>query len=206
MHAQELIEDIDDLLPQTPAARPGGSLLVMAGLPGAGKSHIVRHLQRLVPCVVVSTDRVRLYVRGKPTYTAAEMVYMYEICYGIIDKRLRAGQRVVFDGSNYLAARRQRVADIAARNNAPLALGHVQASEPVTRARLTRRMSSGQDGDDLSDAGWVVYQWMVEAQEPIDGPHLVLDTSATPAGVLARRLYDYWMECEQTFASPDVHL
>lgn len=199
MHAQRLIEDIDVTLADAPFFRPGGSLLIMVGLPGVGKSHLVAHLQQIVPCVVVSTDGIRLFIRETPTYTAAEVMYMYEICYSVIDRRLRKGQRVIFDGSNYLQARRQRALSIAARHNAPAAVVHVQAAEEVTRARLQRRMSSPRKGHDLSDAGWSVYQWMVEAQEPIAVPHFVADTTSTQPEVLAEQVRQYWMACEEEF-------
>jgi predicted kinase len=184
-----------------PPARPGGSLLVMVGLPGAGKSYVVERLQLLVPCLVVTTDRVRLFVRDRPTYTAAEMAYIYEVCYGVVDRRLGRGQRVIFDGSNYLAARRERLFAIAARRPAPFAVCHVQASEEITRQRLARRLGGDRHNGDVSDAGWSVYQWMVEAQEPVAVDHLPLDTTTTPPDDLAARLYQYWMQREREFDS-----
>jgi len=197
MLAQRIIDEIDDALPGSPAVRPGGSLLVMVGLPGAGKSYVLDKLQELVPFAVVKTDRVRLHVRDQPTYTAAEMAFIYEICYGVVNRRLQRGLRVAFDGSNYLAARRKRLLDIAHRHDAPVAVCYVQASEAVTRQRLSRRIAGERHSGDLSDAGWPVYQWMVVAQEPLAMPHLTLDTTETPPEVLAARLYDYWMAQEQ---------
>src|SRR5690606_15471210 len=106
MHASEIVNELDNVLPNSPYVRPGGSLLLMVGLPGAGKSFLVDCLSKLVPCVIIRTDQVRLYIRQEPTYTAAEMMYTYEICYQVVAARLEKGQRVVFDASNYLAARR----------------------------------------------------------------------------------------------------
>lgn len=203
MHIQEMVDDIDRLLPDSPPVRPGGSLLIMVGLPGVGKSFVVDALRNLIPLTVVRTDRVRSYVRGRPTYTAAEMTFIYEVCFALVDKRLGDGQRVVFDASNYLAARRQRLATIARRREAPVAVCHVQASEAVTRRRLSQRLGGGRRENDYSDAGWSVYQWMVEAQEPVALPHLRLDTTATPPEELAQRLRDYWFMREETFASDD---
>jgi len=175
----------------------GGSLLIMVGLPGAGKSYLVRHLSQLVPCAVVSTDQVRQHMRNRPTYSAAEMVYNYEICFSLINRRLERNQRVVFDGSNYLAERRHRLREIAQRHQVPYTVAQVQASTEVTRSRLLQRQRIGTNNEDLSDAGWSVYRWMVEAQEPVAGPHLILDTSETPVDELAYQLYQYWMKSEQ---------
>lgn len=196
MVAQALIREIDEQLPGSEPVHPGGSLLVMVGLPGAGKSFVVEKLRELVPFDVVTTDRVRLHVRSQPTYTAAEMAYIYEVCFGLVSRRLARGLRVVFDGSNYLAARRQRLLDIARRHGSAVAVCQVQASEAVTRKRLAQRLKGKRYSGDWSDAGWSVYQWMVEVQEPVAVPHLTLDTTDTPPEVLAARLYEYWLARE----------
>lgn len=205
MYLHRIVADIDDRLPGSPFALHGGSLLMMVGLPGTGKSSVVEGLQRFLACAVVSTDNVRLQMRRQPTYTAAEMMLVYEVCYSIIELRLKRGQRVVFDASNYLAARRQHVASLARRCGAPLAICYAQASQEAIRERLLQRMSGSRRDGDLSDADWSVYKWMVEAQEPVVGEHLIVDTTSTPPDELARKLYDYWLKCEARAASdPDL--
>lgn len=197
MQAQSLIRQVDETFPPVPFARPGGSLLVMVGLPGAGKSSVVGVLQHYLPCTVVTTDLVRQLVRDKAQYTASEMAFVYEVCYGVVQRRLEAGTRVVFDGSNYLSARRQQLYRIAEAKKAVLAICHVQASEMVTRARLGQRMSGKREDGDYSEAGWAVYQWMVETQEPIAEPHLTLDSTGSPPEELGKQLYHYWMQQER---------
>lgn len=178
---------------------------MMVGLPGTGKSSIVESVRRLVTPVVVSTDNVRQQLRHQPTYTAAEMMLVYEVSYSLIEARLNRGQRVVFDASNYLAARREYVTELATRCGAPVAVCYVQASQEVIQRRLLQRDSENRRKGDLSDAGWAVYKWMVETQEPVAGPHLILDTTASRAGELANRLYQYWLVTEANAASnPDL--
>ncbi len=205
MYLHSIVSDIDDYLPSAPYVREGGSLLMMVGLPGTGKSSVVEKLQKKVSCVVVSTDNIRLLMRNKPTYTAAEMMLVYEVCYSIIEARLKQGQRVVFDASNYLAARREHLKKVAQRAGAPVAVCYVQAGQDIIRERLQQRNSGNRRETDLSDADWSVYKWMVEAQEPVIGDHLIIDTSSTPAAELAAELYHYWVNCEKAAASdPDI--
>ena len=166
---------------------------------------LVDELGKLVDSVVIRTDRVRLMMRNSPRYTASEMVWVYEVCQRIIEMRLRRGQRVIFDGTNYQAARRERLFEVAHRINAVVSIGHVQASEQAIRDRLVARNSGKRRTGDLSDADWSVYQWMVHAQEPIERPHLVLDTTNIPADVLAARLRDYWFKREREHASRNHH-
>lgn len=197
----KLIAEIDAFLPNSPQIRDGGSLLLMAGLPGSGKSSIVYELHKLLPFVVISTDWVRVQLRNRPVYTPAEQEKVYELSYALIIRRLELGQRVVFDASNYLAARREYVVNLAKRCGAPVAIALVQAAQETIRQRLLQRMSGKRHNGDLSDADWSVYKWMVEKQEPIVGPHIILDTTDTPPINLAIQLYHYWVEAEADAAS-----
>jgi predicted kinase len=205
IYLQRIVDEIDAQLPESPAVRKGGSLLMMVGLPGTGKSSIVRNLMTDFPSVVVSTDNIRAKMRRQPTYTATEMGLIYEVCYAIIEKRLCLGQRVVFDASNYLESRREYMAGLANSCGAPVATCYVQASQDTIGQRLAQRISGKRQTGDLSDADWAVYKWMVEAQEPIVGEHLILDTTVTPAEELAKRLYNYWSKIEADAESdPDL--
>lgn len=197
MFLHRIVTDIDDNIPSAEYCRPGGSLLMMVGLPGTGKSSIVESVQKKISCTVVSTDSVRLQMRQKPTYTAAEMMLVYEVCYSIIEVRLRKGERVVFDASNYLAARRDHLAKIARRCGAAVAVCYVQAAQDTIRERLVQRISGQRRETDLSDADWSVYKWMVEAQEPVVGEHLIVDTTSRSADMLGNELKNYWLECEK---------
>ncbi|VAW37647.1 hypothetical protein MNBD_CHLOROFLEXI01-4626 [hydrothermal vent metagenome] len=91
------------------------------------------------------------------------------------------------------------------RAGAPVAVCSVQAAQEAIRERLFKRNSGQRRQSDLSDADWSVYKWMVEAQEPVVGEHLILDTTATPPNVLAEKLFYYWLKCEETGESdPDI--
>lgn len=194
MQFNTLVDAIDDSLPTPAFVRPHGSLLIMVGLPGAGKSSIVEQMAIWCDFVVVQTDGIRKRISSNPAYSTGEMASIYDICYALIARRLRLGQRVVFDASNYLQARRQRAIDLAALEGAAMAICRVQASPVETYERLTARERAK---GIISDADWAVYQWMVENQEPLTKPHLILDSSGASAELLARRLYDYWIENEQ---------
>lgn len=205
MYLHRIVTDIDDNIPAAEYCRPGGSLLMMVGLPGTGKSSIVESLQEKLSCTVVRTDNVRLQMRKQPTYTAAEMMLVYEVCYSIIEVRLRKGERVIFDASNYLAARRDHLAKVARRCGAAVAVCYVQAAQETIRERLKQRSSGKRRETDLSDADWSVYKWMVEAQEPVVGEHLIVDTTSRPPDVLGAELKNYWLECERK-AEGDLNL
>ncbi len=154
-------------------------------------------------------------VSDSPSYTTDKMASVYDICYALISKRLRRGERVIFDASNYLQARRQRAINLAELEGAALAICRVQASQQETYKRLMAR-ERAKPLSTQSDADWAVYQWMVEKQEPLTTPHIILDSSNTPADILAHQLYTYWMEAEgrssevaeeqsEKFTTPQLH-
>lgn len=201
MYLHRIVSDIDPQIPSAPYVLPSGSLLIMVGLPGSGKSSVVEQLAQQLVFASVSTDNVRLLMRNQPTYTAAEMMLVYEVCYALIESRLRRGQRVVFDASNYLAARRQHLHRIAKRCGAPTAVCYVQAAQQVIQERLQRRSAGNGDPSDLSQADWAVYKWMVELQEPLVGEHLILDTTSASPAELATQLCTYWQDCEKNTPS-----
>ena len=205
MRLDTLLDDLDKSLPDSPKARQGGSLLMMVGLPGTGKSSVANALHPLLPHIVVATDTIRASLRQSPIYNASEIMLVYELCYGLIERRLQRGQRVVFDGSNLLAARRDYLQQVARRCGAPVAICYVQAAQEVIQQRLRARALRGHNNMDKSDADWAVYKWMVEAQEPLTEEHLIVDTTDTPPEELAQHLYEYWLTIEKNAASdPDL--
>lgn len=205
MQLQTFIDELDQVLPDTVPLPDNGSLLMMVGLPGTGKSSVVNALQLLLPSVVIATDKIRNLIRQSPNYTAAEMSLVYDVCYGLIERRLGKKQRVIFDGSNLLAARREHLQQIALRCCAPLTICYVQASQEVIRQRLFTRAQRGHNKTDKSDADWSVYKWMVEAQEPLSEEHLIIDTTDTDPALLAQQLYEYWLTVDANAASdPDL--
>lgn len=201
----EIIEQLDAETAVVPYTRPGGSLLLLVGLPGSGKSSIVAALQHHFPTVVISTDGVRALLGRNAYYTAAQMGQVYELCYALIERRLQRGQRVVFDATNHLSARRAHLIRLGESLGAVVAITAVQAAQEVVRQRLQQRMSNRRNYNDLSDADWSVYKWMVETQEPITEPHIVLDTTMTPSAVLAEQLARYWLQVEER-ASSNINL
>jgi predicted kinase len=193
MNLQQILDELDGSLPDLPFVRRGGSFLLMAGLPGSGKSLIVEKLQARLACAVISTDCVRFFVRPRPTYTAAETMLVYELCYHLVDRRLARGRRVIFDGTNHLAQRRQQFLGLGKRRRALTAVCQIVAAPEIVRQRLAARNSSSRRNGDLSQADWAVYQWMAAAQEPITDPHLTLDSTCISPEELAERVRAYWL-------------
>ncbi|MGW8319319.1 MAG: AAA family ATPase [Candidatus Promineifilaceae bacterium] len=201
MDIQRAVQVIDSRLPRVEHSYRKGSLLILAGLPGVGKSMIAENLQQLIPCAVVSSDLARKLVVERPVYTEDEMRFVYMACWLVIERRLRQGQRVVFDASNRSGDDRRHVMAIARSLGAPAVLCHIVADENVVRQRLLGRISGSRRSGDMSDAGIEPFLWMKDVQDPIDDPSLTLDSTNSPPEVLARVVRDYWLLREKNVES-----
>ena len=117
-------------------------LIVMAGLPGAGKSAVAEALGRALPAPVVSVDPIEAAMwragvsRGEPTGLAA-----YVVAEAVADGVLGLGQRVIVDAVNAVEAAREQWRGLAARHGVPVAFIEVVCMDPlVHRRRLEGRM------------------------------------------------------------------
>ena len=157
-------------------------LLMLAGLPGCGKSSFAREVTRRCPFLVVESDRLRKVLVRVPEYTPDEHSRVFRACHRLIDEFLDLGYPVLFDATNLTERNRRPVYVIARKRKVPLAVAVVVAPPEVARERLRAR-EAGLDRDAWSDAGWDIYCRMAPAWEPVKRPHILVDTSGdiTPA-------------------------
>lgn len=204
MNVDDIVAEIDGQLQVPPPCLTGGSLLIMVGLPGTGKSLVAAALQDRLPHVMVSTDSVRRTMTAVPGYSDAEKAMIYQICFALIKARLQRGQRVLFDAVNQLQIRRDQAAAEAASLGLPAAYCFIQAAPEVIKQRLSQRNSASRRQGDMSDADWAVYELLVQTQEPLVNRHLILDSSSTSPEALADRLRAYWLKEEAAQCKPPL--
>ena len=196
MNVVEIIAAIDEQLESPPPNPLGGSLMILVGLPGTGKSVVASALQKRLPHVLVSTDTIRRVMTAAPSYSDEEKAQIYQLCFEIIERRLRRGQRVLFDAVNQLQIRRDQAAAVAVNLGLPAMFCYFQASPEAIKERLVQRNSANRRLGDMSDADWAVYNLLVETQEPMTNRHLILDSSSTSPEALADCLHAYWLKEE----------
>ena len=151
-------------------------LLMLAGLPGSGKSTFATELTVRYPFVVLESDRLRKTLVGRPQYTADEHSRVFRACHKLIDEFLGKGFPVLLDATNLGQRNRRPVIALARRHDVPLAVVVVTAPPEVVRQRLVYR-ESGNDPDTWSDAGVAIYDRMAPAWQPVRRQHFEVDTS-----------------------------
>ncbi len=156
-------------LPPRPAGP--GALVVVAGLPGTGKSHLAATVAAQRAVAVVRTDTVRKAFVPQPTYSPVESGRVYRACHAMLRTLLAKGYPTLFDATNLTAAGRRTLRCIACAAGVPYFLVWVEAAPEIVRARLVRRGQGAPAYD--SDAGWSVYQAMLATVERPQHPDFV---------------------------------
>lgn len=133
-------------------------------------------MQPLLPATIVETDAVRHILVPHPCYSGAESAWVYAVSHYLIARLLGQRQSVIFDATNLLRRSRQSLYSLAEDAHAGLVIVYTSAPDAVIRQRLLKR-SVRADANNHSDATIDVYNMLRRTEQPIRGPHLVIDTT-----------------------------
>lgn len=167
-----------------------GTLIVMSGLSGSGKSRIAGELADRLGCSMVTSDVVRKELAGlSPSDSRREPfgkgLYAQEWTSRTYDEMARQaalmleqGRCVIMDASFLRTWQRDMAARVARRAGVRPMLAECSAPYATLVERLTHRTS-------ISDARPEILDGQLESREPVvageDYEHIVLDTERPPA-------------------------
>ena len=166
-------------------SRPPGSLVLVGGVVGTGKSTVADALAAQLGGVVISSDRVRKQLAGLPPSSRVralpdEGFYApdaVERTYAALFERVRpivdSGRVAILDATFSRRHHRAMAADLAAELGVNQRMIEVRCAPEIARARLARREA---EGASASDAGPAFYERSVARFEPIEEserPHVV---------------------------------
>lgn len=159
-------------------------LVVFRGLPGTGKTHLVRGLVERTPgLLVLSRDALRAAIIPHPDFSAEEKDLVDELIVTMAGFLLDRGRDVVIDGMALSSARRvERFVQAAAARSTPVRIVECVCSQSTALARITRDRGSHL----AADRGEALYFEVKGRWEPIRHPALVVDTEADATQNIAR--------------------
>lgn len=141
--------------------------ILIAGLPGSGKTYFAKRLAPALGAAYFSTDIMRKTKAPDRTYTHAEKTSVYHELLDRFQHALRSAQTVVMDATFYREDIRDEFERAAKAAMARVVWIEVRADEALIRTRLAQPRED-------SDADFTVYQKLKAEYEPITQPHLVL--------------------------------
>jgi predicted kinase len=148
-------------------------LIILAGLPGVGKTTIARELARLLGGVHIRIDSIELAVRESGVTVVSIDDAGYRVGYAVAEDNLRLGRIVIADSVNPLPVTRNAWLDVATRAGVDAAEVEVQCSDVLEhRRRVEQRLGlipalSGPPWEDVVSRDYRAW----------DRQHIVIDTA-----------------------------
>jgi predicted kinase len=141
-------------------------IVIVFGLPGSGKSYFASRLARMINADYINSDKVRLEVVDKKTYSEKEKLAVYNEMLVQMKKVLQQNRNVVLDATFYKNEIRKQFMEEAERKCSTYFI-EVTADESAIKERLQRKRMD-------SDADFEVYKKINTQWEPLKRPHLEL--------------------------------
>jgi predicted kinase len=168
-----------------------GRLIVMMGLPGTGKSTLARRLAQALPAVIVDKDEVRaaLFPAEEIEYSTRQDDLCFEAALSAAEFLLCKGRNVILDGRTFShRAQVERVERFARQGGFKLCLVECTCTEETARLRLEADLR--EVAHPAANRSFAMYQRLKAAADPLESPHLSVDTNGELENYVARVL-DY---------------
>lgn len=159
-------------------------IIVILGLPGAGKSYLAEKVAKEFNALYLNSDKIRKENTSQIDYSDIAKNDIYEEIFTALEEAVTKGQYVVLDATFYRKPLRKRIVTIAEKIKIPIYFIEVVASLKVTQERLKKRRQ-------YSDADFKVYQQVKEKFDPLEVPHLTLRSDRLSITEMQRQVKAY---------------
>jgi uncharacterized protein len=154
------------------------TLVLVGGAPGSGKTTLASGLADRLGAVLLSSDRVRRELAGRPPedrYGDAAKAATYAELLRRAGQALQHGEHVVLDATWGKASLRHAAAELAERTSSRLVAVECRVPSELAAARAERRL---QTGGDVSEAGAAVSRALAATRDAWPEA-AVVDTAGT---------------------------
>ncbi|HEU5148113.1 MAG TPA: AAA family ATPase [Chryseosolibacter sp.] len=145
-------------------------IILVAGLPGSGKSYFAERLAERLNADYVNSDRVRVELHASGKYSVKDKLVVYKEMLLKTMKAIEDGRDVVVDATFYHHTMREMFLRLADGYKQGVRLIEVVAEEAIIRERLNRPRK-------YSEADFGVYEQVRDDFEGITMPHLMLEST-----------------------------
>lgn len=158
-------------------------VVIVFGLPGTGKSYFASRFAKMINAEYINSDLVRKEIFEERTYSDREKETVYHQMMERMRNALNQNRKVVLDATFYKNDTRRPFID-EMQGKGRIFFIEVQADENIIRKRLRR---SRQD----SEADFGVYKLIRKQWEPLDEPHLVLESTDDNMAIMLQKAVEY---------------
>ncbi|MEQ8810693.1 MAG: ATP-binding protein [Imperialibacter sp.] len=166
-------------------------MVIIAGLPGSGKTYLATRLAARLGAVHISSDRVRKIMGASGKYSPQDKLNVYSEMIKLTEKALRKGETVLVDATFYQQKVRDSFAKLATELGTPVAVIEVWTDEKLARQRVSKHR-------DDSEAGVETYERIKAAFDEITQPHLRLESLDTNIDSMVIKSIEYINSVNET--------
>jgi predicted kinase len=146
-------------------------IIIICGLPGTGKTFLSNKLSQYVNATVLSTDKLRKELFGKPTYAPWERALIYDVLFLLAKYLHSSGINCILDGTFNMEKSRSEVKELLNLTSDQIHIIECICPEDMIITRLLLRK------DDYSDANVSIYLKMKKIYEPVRQKHISINTT-----------------------------
>ncbi len=145
-------------------------IILVAGLPGSGKSYFAERLADKLEAAYINSDRVRLALQATGKYSFDDKLLVYKEMMLQATQAIEQKRDVIVDATFYHHTMREMFLRLAAGYNVDVRVMEVVADEGLIRQRLQKPRK-------YSEADFRVYEIVRDDFEAITMPHLTLEST-----------------------------
>lgn len=171
-------------------ARP--LILIVVGLPGAGKSFFARQFSEMFGAPMVSFDRLRFELFKKALLNPDELDIVRRLANYQIEELVKTRRSFLIDGGASSLADRQKLEQLAKKHDYDTFVIWVQTDETTSRSRATKRSTKRLDdvlSPSISESAWS--NFAKRFAQPTRESHMVISGKhafSTQAKMVLRKL------------------
>jgi predicted kinase len=158
-------------------------IILVFGLPGTGKSYFSRYLAADIHAKHLNADIVREQMNERGNYDEKTIERVYQQLLQKTEEEIKEGRDVVVDGTFHQKDRRDKLIDMARRNEERIFFVEMKAAEQTVKERLKRKR-------EFSEADFQVYLDIKNSFDPFDDYHLEMwsdDEDLANMGIHAKK-------------------
>lgn len=159
-------------------------IVIVAGLPGSGKSYFAEQLASRIGADYINSDLVRKTLGALGSYTLNDKLVIYNKMVKLAEESLKKQKAVIIDATFYLQSMRNMFAELARKQASVMHLIMVYADESLIKQRLSVPRKD-------SEADFEVYNQIKEQFEKLTFPHLELESTNDNIETMLHRAASY---------------